>query len=46
MAGNQTEERLERSMVFQAWRTVAFLHWRVDRRVLARHLPHGLVPDT
>jgi hypothetical protein len=46
MAGNQAEERVERSMVFQAWRTVAFLHWRVDTQVLARHLPHGLVPGT
>jgi len=46
MAGNRTEERVGRSMVFQAWRTVAFLHWRVDPALVAAHLPPGLVPDT
>ena len=46
MAGNQPEERVGRSLIFQAWRTMAFLHWRVDPAVVAAHLPPGLIPDT
>ena len=46
MAGNRTEERVGRPMIFQAWRTVAFLHWRIDPALMAAHLPPGLVPDT
>jgi hypothetical protein len=45
MAGNRTEERVGRAMVFQAWRAVAFLHWRIDAEVMAGRLPEGLVPD-
>jgi uncharacterized protein YqjF (DUF2071 family) len=46
MAGHRPEERVARSIVFQAWRTVTFLHWRVDPALVAAHLPPALVPDT
>jgi len=46
MAGNQTEERVNRAMIFQAWRSVAFLHWPVAPEVVASRLPDGLEPDT
>jgi hypothetical protein len=46
MAGNQTEERVDRAMIFQAWRSVAFLHWPVAPEVVATRLPEGLEPDT
>jgi hypothetical protein len=46
MAGNQTEERVDRAMIFQAWRSVAFLHWPVAPEVVASRLPGGLEPDT
>lgn len=33
-------------MIFQAYRTVAFLHWRIDPALVTAHLPPGLVLDT
>ena len=32
-------------MVAQAWRSAAFLHWRIDPEMIAGRLPVGLEPD-
>jgi uncharacterized protein len=36
----------ERPVMRQIWRHLGFLHWPVDRDIVARLLPPGLEPDT
>lgn len=36
---------MRRSFTRQCWRDVVFLHWRVDEREVAPHLPPGTEPD-
>jgi hypothetical protein len=45
MAGARPEERVDRPVVRQSWRQVAFLHWRVDPDLVRARLPAGFDVD-
>jgi uncharacterized protein YqjF (DUF2071 family) len=44
MAGARPEEHVSRPVVYQDWRDLTFMHWRVDPDVVARFLPPPLQP--
>lgn len=37
---------IERPVMTQSWRDLAYVHWPVDPALVARQLPEGLEPDT
>src|SRR5207247_4042335 len=45
-AGGKGGERAVRVGMYQAWRTMTFLHWRYPPAVLQERLPGGLEIDT
>src|SRR4051812_28896942 len=45
MSGREPEARIQRPVIRQSWRRVAFLHWETDPDAVARVLPDDLEPD-